>query len=95
MTKLNHDASPSAYGVRMSEQAEKGLKQLRPERLADTAMSFIWNDLPSDPTEYGDYGRKLHGALTGKYSAKRKKFRIVYRITSNPDMIEILEIHPR
>ncbi|WP_258946507.1 type II toxin-antitoxin system RelE family toxin [Lentzea californiensis] len=92
MTKLTNDGSRSPYEVRMSLQAEKSLQELRPRHLAETAMSFIYNELRFDPTEFGEYGRKLSGKLKGNHSARRRKFRVIYRI--GKDVIEILEFQP-
>jgi mRNA-degrading endonuclease RelE of RelBE toxin-antitoxin system len=88
------DATPKRpYNVHMTRTAQDSLQKF-PERVANAVVSFIWHELRREPTEYGDYGRKLYGSLTGKFAAKQRRFRVIYSINEGSHTLEILEVLP-
>jgi mRNA-degrading endonuclease RelE of RelBE toxin-antitoxin system len=80
------------YRVIVSPVAEKQLRKSCPAWLATAVVSFVWKDLRYDPTEFGDYGRKLSGKVEGTHCVKQKKFRLVYKLKEEAHVIEILEV---
>ena len=83
---------PTPYDIIWPASFAAKLKTLDSPRLADAVTSFVWTELRFDPTEFGDYGRKLRGELSGMYSAKQKQFRVIYEFDEASRTITLMDV---
>jgi mRNA interferase RelE/StbE len=63
-----------------------------PEKVATTAIEFIYGPLADNP---GRVGRPLRFELEDRYSAHRGDYRVVYRIDERRRRVEVLAIDHR
>ena len=92
--KSHRDKPKRPYEVELTFDAEKILRRNFPGRLTDEVISFLHKDLRFDPDEFGPYGRKLSDPFKNKYSAKRRRFRIIYEIDEVAHKIKVVRVDP-
>jgi mRNA interferase RelE/StbE len=79
------------FEVRWASPARRALRRL-PEKVATSAIEFIYGPLASNPHQVG---RPLRFELEGKHSAHRGDYRVVYRIDDQRRSVDILAIDHR
>lgn len=92
--KSHRDRPTRPYEVELAPDVEKILRNKFPGRLTDEVVSFLQKDLRFNPDEFGPYGRKLSGPIKNKYSAKRRRFRIIYILDESTYKIKVIGIDP-
>lgn len=84
--------SERAYEVRLSRAARHALSERLPLGVASAIWEFLSGPLSDNPRRLG---KPLTGELTGLHSARRGSYRVVYRISDDPDVIDVLRIDHR
>jgi mRNA interferase RelE/StbE len=79
------------YEIHWAGPARRALRRL-PEKVAVSAIEFIYGPLASDPSRVG---RPLRFELEGRHSAHRGDYRVVYRIDHRRHRVHILAIGHR
>jgi mRNA-degrading endonuclease RelE of RelBE toxin-antitoxin system len=79
------------YRVRVSSPARRDLNRL-PESVAAAVVEFILGPLAENPQRVG---KMLSGELTGRHSARRGQYRVVYRIDDDQILVEVIRIAHR
>lgn len=79
------------YEVRISSPARRDLNKL-PECVAAASIEFIFGVLAENP--HG-VGKMLTNELTGRWSARRGQYRIIYRIDDDRILVEVIRIAHR
>jgi mRNA interferase RelE/StbE len=79
------------FEIHWAGPARRALRRL-PEKVAVSAVDFIYGPLASDP---GRVGRPLRFELEGRHSAHRGDYRVVYRIDHRRHRVHILAIGHR
>lgn len=85
-------SSASAYRVVLSRQARRALTVDLPEAVAAACWELITTVLTTSPHRAG---KPLRGRLTGRHSARRGEFRVVYRIFDDRVLVEVIAITHR
>lgn len=92
--KSHRDKPNRPYEVEVPDAVGRILHNKFPGRLTDEVISFLQKDLRFDPDEFGPYGRRLSGSVEKKYSAKRRRFRVIYVIDDAAHKIKVVKIDP-
>ncbi len=79
------------YEVRVSSPARRDLNKL-PEAIAVAALDFMFGPLAANPQRVG---KPLTNELTGRWSARRGQYRIVYRIDDARIVVEVIRLAHR
>ena len=79
------------FEIHWAGPARRALRRL-PEKVAASAVEFIYGPLTSNPSKVG---RPLRFELAGRHSAHRGDYRVVYRIDGPRRRVEILAIGHR
>lgn len=77
------------YAIEWAGPAKRVLRRL-PEKVATSSVEFIYSALASDPLRVG---RPLPLELSGKYSAHRGDYRVIYSIDGRRRVVivEVIE----
>lgn len=86
---MSRRASP--YEIEWAAAARRALEHL-PEKVAVSAIEFIYGPLADEPHRVG---RPLRFELEGKHSAHRGDYRVVYRIDDPRRVVLVLTIGHR
>ena len=86
---MSRGATP--YEVEWAAAARRALEQL-PEKVAVSAIEFIYRPLADEPHRVG---RPLRFELEGKQSAHRGDYRVVYQIDDPRRIVLVLTIGHR
>ena len=81
-----------SYRVVLSSSARRALTDDLPEAVAIACFEFIRGPLAENPHRVG---KALSGRLTGRHSARRGEFRIVYRIDDGRILVDVIAIQHR
>ena len=83
----------SEYGftIAWTGPAQCALRKL-PEKVATAAVEFIYGSLSENPHRVG---KPLRQGLAGLHSARRGGYRVIYRINTSEQTIEIAAIEHR
>jgi mRNA interferase RelE/StbE len=79
------------FEIHWTSPAKRALRRL-PERVAASAVEFIYGPLAGDP---GRVGRPLRFELEGRHSAHRGDYRIVHHIDHPRRRVHILAVGHR
>ena len=79
------------YHVRISSPARRDLNKL-PDSVAAAVVEFLFGPLAENPQRVG---KMLTNELTGRLSARRGQYRIIYRIEEEQILIEVIRIAHR
>lgn len=82
----------AAYEVRLSRAAGYALAERLPLGVASAVWEFLNGPLSENPRRLG---KPLTGKLTGFHSARRGSYRVVYRISDDPNVIVVRIDHRR
>lgn len=83
----------AGFTVTWTSPAQRALRNL-PEKAATAAVEFSYGSLTDNPHRVG---KPLRNELAGLHSARRGGYRVIYRINTDQQAIEILAIercHP-
>jgi len=86
---VSRGATP--YEIEWAAAARRALEQL-PEKVAVSAIEFIYGPLAEEPHRVG---RPLRFELEGKHSAHRGDYRVIYRIDDPHRVVLVLTIGHR
>ncbi|MFT4034360.1 MAG: type II toxin-antitoxin system RelE/ParE family toxin [Patulibacter sp.] len=78
--------------MRVSPPARRAIEQDLPEKVAAAAVEFIYGPLAENPHRLG---KPLRGPLTGRWSARRGDYRVIYTIDHHIVTIDVLAITHR
>jgi mRNA interferase RelE/StbE len=79
------------YEIRISSPARRDLNKL-PESVAAAVLDFIFGALAENPQRVG---KALTNELSGRFSARRGQYRIIYRIDGGDVFVEVIHIAHR
>ncbi len=79
------------YQVRISSPARRDLNNL-PESVAAAVVELIFGALAENPQRIG---KALTNKLTGRFSARRGQYRIIYRIIEEQIVVDVIRIAHR
>lgn len=79
------------YDVRISSPARRDLNKL-PEAVAIAVVDFIFGPLAENPRQVG---KLLNNELSGRLSARRGQYRIIYRVMEAQILVEVISIAHR
>jgi mRNA interferase RelE/StbE len=79
------------FTVAWTGPAQRALRQL-PENVATAAVEFIYGSLSSDQRRVG---KPLRYEMAGLHRARRGDYRVIYRINSDQQVIEVVAIEHR
>jgi mRNA-degrading endonuclease RelE of RelBE toxin-antitoxin system len=79
------------YAVAWTAPARKAVGRL-PEKVASAVIEFCYGSLAANPYRVG---KPLKLSLEGLHSARRGDYRIVYRVDSQGQRVEIVAIEHR
>lgn len=79
------------YQVRLSRAARRDLNRL-PEAVAAAAIEFIFGALAKNPQRVG---KPLGNELTGRHSARRGEYRIIYHLDDVRVVVTVIKIAHR
>lgn len=82
----------SAYEVVFTSTARRALERDLPEKIAAAAFEFIVGALRENPRRVG---KPLREPLAPLYSARRGEYRVIYRISEQQLIIQIVSIAHR
>ncbi len=85
---MSRDDATESYRPVLTAAALRSLQSV-PPRVAEPLVAFIFGGLASNPRRRG---RPLRRDLTGRWSARRGEFRIVYRLDERSNTMYILKI---
>lgn len=80
------------YRVAVAPPARRALETTLAESVAAAAWQFIRGPLAEDPLRVG---KPLQGELTGKWSARRGEYRVIYTIQAHIVTVTILRVAHR
>ena len=80
------------YRLRIVSSARRHLTEDLPEAVATAAFEFITGPLLENPQRVGE---QLRPPLTGRHSARRGTYRILYRIDDHARTVTVLAIGHR
>ena len=83
--------SQRTYEVDWTRSALRGLDRL-PEKAASACIEFVYGALAENPKRVGG---ELRLELTGKRSARRGDFRVIYEINDDARVVTIIAIDHR
>jgi mRNA-degrading endonuclease RelE of RelBE toxin-antitoxin system len=81
-----------AYRVELTSRARRSLADELPEAVAAACWEFISGPLADDPYRVG---KPLRGDLTGRYSARRGEFRVVYEVHDTIVVVRVIDVRHR
>lgn len=81
-----------SYRIVLSASARRALTDDLPEAVAVACFEFIRGPLAENPHRVG---KALRGRLTGRHSARRGEFRVIYRIDDGRVLVEVIAIQHR
>lgn len=81
----------NGYRIRYSARAVKALESL-PEKIAAACVEFIAGPLAAEPQRVG---KPLGRELSGRFSARRGTYRVVYTIDTEARVVGIVHIQRR
>lgn len=79
------------YGISWTPSAERDLRR-SPEKVATAVVEFIYGSLADNPRRVG---HALHLELSGKHSARRGDYRVIYVIDAAAHNVAIVAIDHR
>jgi mRNA-degrading endonuclease RelE of RelBE toxin-antitoxin system len=79
------------YGLTVAPSASRSLDSL-PERYAWALLVFIEGPLVENPYRVG---RRLHFELTGRFGARIRPYRVVYRVDEGARLVIVERIEHR
>jgi mRNA interferase RelE/StbE len=79
------------YAVAWTSPAKRALTRL-PDKAAAAAVEFIYGSLPENPYRVG---KALRFELASLHSARRGDYRVIYRINSDQQTIEVVTLEHR
>lgn len=80
------------FEVLLSRAASRSLSEQLPPGVASAVWEFLIGPLAENPRRLG---KPLLGELAGYHSARRGSYQVVYRITTNPNVISVFRIDHR
>ena len=80
-----------AYEIAFTAPARRALRRL-PEKVATAVVEFLYGSLAANPHRVG---KPLQLRLAGLYSARRGDYRIIYRIDTDVNRVEVVAIEHR
>lgn len=83
--------SPSVYAIEWTSSALRSLDGL-PPKIARACIEFVHGGLAQSPHRVG---KALRFELTGKYSARRGDFRIIYAIDDEARVVTVIALGHR
>ena len=83
--------SQRAYDIDWARSALRGLDRL-PEKAASACIEFVYGALAENPKRVGG---ELRLELTGKRSARRGDFRVIYEVDDDDHVVTIIAIDHR
>jgi mRNA-degrading endonuclease RelE of RelBE toxin-antitoxin system len=81
-----------AYRVELTRRARRSLAEELPEAVAAACWEFISGPLAEDPYRVG---KPLRDDLTGRYSARRGEFRVVYEVHDTIVVVRVIDVRHR
>ena len=81
-----------AFQVELTRRARRSLSEELPETVAAACWEFIIGPLAEDPYRVG---KALRDALSGRYSARRGEFRVVYEIHEEIVVVRVIDVRHR
>jgi mRNA-degrading endonuclease RelE of RelBE toxin-antitoxin system len=83
--------SPEPYEIAWTRSALHGRDRI-PEKAASACVEFVYGALADNPQRVG---RELRLELTGKRSARRGDFRVIYEIDDEERVVTVIAIDHR
>ena len=80
-----------AYEIAWTPGAQRSLRKVR-TKVGHAVIEFIYGPLAENPQRVG---KALRLDLAGLHSARRGDFRVIYRIDSGADRVDIVAIEHR
>lgn len=80
------------YELRLSRNASRSLAEQLPLGVATAIWEFLTGPLAENPRRLG---KPLVGSLAGHHAARRGSYRVVYRITDDPNVVTVVRIEHR
>lgn len=81
-----------AYRVELTRRARRSLSEDLPEAVAAACWEFIRGPLAAHPHRVG---KALRDELTGRYSARRGDFRVIYEIHDDIVIVRVIDVRHR
>jgi mRNA interferase RelE/StbE len=80
------------WEIRLSPRAARALAIDLPEAAVAACLNFLRDVLAVNPYRVG---RQLRPPLRPAYSARRGDYRVIYRVSAEPPLVEVLRIEHR
>ena len=80
------------YRVELTRRARRSLSEELPETVATACWEFISGPLAEDPHRVG---KALRDVLSGRYSARRGEFRVIYEIHETVVVVRVIDVRHR
>lgn len=80
------------YRIELSAAARRALAEELPEAAAIACIEFIRGPIAENPRRVG---KPLRGELSGRYSARRGEFRVIYKIIESRILVRVVRIAHR
>jgi mRNA interferase RelE/StbE len=77
------------YELRLSRAARRALAETLPESVAAAVWQFVSGPLLDNP--HG-VGKPLRFELEGYHSARRRQYRVIYRIDERAVIVDVIKI---
>lgn len=84
---IGGSATRVTYRIILSPSARRALTDELPEAVAAACFAFIRGPLADNPHRVG---KALGGHLTGRHSARRGEFRVIYRINEGRVVVDVI-----
>ena len=81
-----------AFRVELTRRARRSLSAELPETVTAACWEFIIGPLAADPHRVG---KALRDDLTGRYSARRGEFRVIYEIHEEVVVVRVIDVRHR
>ena len=79
------------WSIEVEPSAQRSLNRL-PDKVRDAALTFVYGPLAENPHRVG---RPLGRELSGRYSARRGSYRIIYRVVDERVLVQVVRVGPR
>jgi len=80
------------YAILLSPRARWALHQDLPEAVAAACAEFVFGALAENPHRVG---KPLRGVLSGRFSARRGDFRVIYEIHEAVVVVRVIDVRHR
>jgi len=80
------------YRVELTRRARRSLSEELPETVAAACWEFISGPLAEDPHRVGN---ALRDVLSGRYSARRGEFRVIFEIHETVVVVRVIDVRHR